>query len=161
MHCVQVMFRNILIFFSVDFNPIDTNDVLDIHKYLMKRTRYKTMFGLIKKIFIGLVTDLVNGSNNTKCVSLSNQKCKIHPTFINLGSNEYSQEPHYYPFSVKSDRCAENVNTLNDLSKKVCIPNKTEDSNLSVFNMIAGTNESKTLRIIYHVNLNINLMNKM
>ena len=27
-----------IIFFSVDFNPIDTNDILDIHKYLMKRT---------------------------------------------------------------------------------------------------------------------------
>ena len=25
-------------FFSVDINPIDTNDILDIHKYLMKRT---------------------------------------------------------------------------------------------------------------------------
>ena len=23
-------------FFSVDFNPIDTNDILDIHKYLVK-----------------------------------------------------------------------------------------------------------------------------
>ena len=23
--------------FSVDFNRIDTNDILDIHKYLMKR----------------------------------------------------------------------------------------------------------------------------
>ena len=22
--------------FSVDFNPIDTNDILDMHKYLMK-----------------------------------------------------------------------------------------------------------------------------
>ena len=28
---------------------------------------------------------------------------------------------------------------------KVCIPNKTKDLNLSVFNMIAGINESKTL----------------
>ena len=25
-------------FISVDFNPIDTNDILDIHKYLMERT---------------------------------------------------------------------------------------------------------------------------
>ena len=24
--------------FSIDFNPIDTNDILDIHKYLMKTT---------------------------------------------------------------------------------------------------------------------------
>ena len=25
-------------YFSVDFNPIDTNDILDIHKYLIKKT---------------------------------------------------------------------------------------------------------------------------
>ena len=25
-------------FFFLEFNPIDTNDILDIHKYLMKRT---------------------------------------------------------------------------------------------------------------------------
>ena len=25
-------------FFSVDFNPIDTNDILDMHKYLLKKT---------------------------------------------------------------------------------------------------------------------------
>ena len=48
-------------FFSVDFNPIYTNDILDIHKYLMKRSWYKIMFGLIKKIFTGLLTGLVNG----------------------------------------------------------------------------------------------------
>ena len=36
-------------------------------------------------------------------------------------------------------------NTLNDLSNNVCVPNKTEDLNLSVFNMITGINESKTL----------------
>ena len=24
------------IFFSVDFNPVDTNDVLDIHRYLIE-----------------------------------------------------------------------------------------------------------------------------
>ena len=34
-------------FFSVDFNPIDTNDILDKYRYLMKKTRYKIMFGLI------------------------------------------------------------------------------------------------------------------
>ena len=52
----------------VDFNPIDTNDILDFHKHLMKRTRHKIMFGLIKKIFIGLLIGLVNGSNHTKYV---------------------------------------------------------------------------------------------
>ena len=32
-------------------------------------------------------------------------------------------------------------NTFNDLSNRVCVPNKTEDLNLSVFNMIKGINE--------------------
>ena len=99
------------------------------------------MFGLIKKIFIELLTGLVNGSNHTKCVSLSNQKCMIQPTLINLHPNEYSQEFHYYPFAVKLDRYIGSFDTLNDLSNKVCIPNKTEDLNLSVFNLITGINE--------------------
>ena len=78
-------------------------------------------------------------------MSLSNQKCMIQATLINLHPNEYSQEFHYYPISVKLDRCVGNCNTLIDLSIKVCIPNKTEDLNLSFFNMITGINESKTL----------------
>ena len=103
------------------------------------------MFGLIKKMFIVVLSNIVNASNHTRCVSLSNQKCKIQPTLINLHPNEYSQEFHYYPFAVKLDRCAGSCNTINDLSNKACVPNKTEDLNLSIFNMITGTNEWKTL----------------
>ena len=54
--------------FSVDFNPIDINNILDVHKYLMKRTWYEIMFKLIKKTFIGLLTDIVSTSNQKKCV---------------------------------------------------------------------------------------------
>ena len=99
------------------------------------------MFGLTKKIFIGLLTGEVNGPNHTKCVSLSNQKCMTQPTLINLHLKEYSQEFLYYPFAVKLDRCVGSCNTLNDLSNKVYISNKTEDLNLSVSNMITGIKE--------------------
>ena len=99
------------------------------------------MFGLIKKIFIGLLTGLVNESNRTKCISLSNQKCEIQPTLINLHPNEYNEELHYYPFAVKLDRCIGSCNTLNHLSNKACLSNKTEGLNLSAFNMITGINE--------------------
>ena len=78
-------------------------------------------------MFIGLLTGIVNGSNHTKCLSLSNQKCITQTTVINLHPNEYSQELHYYPFAAKVDRCVGSCNTLNDLSNKVCVPNKTED----------------------------------
>ena len=36
-------------FFSVDFNTTDNNDILDIHKDLMKKKKYKTMFQIIEK----------------------------------------------------------------------------------------------------------------
>ena len=82
------------------------------------------MFGFIKKMFIALLTNLVNGSNHIKYVSLSNQKCEIQPTLIDLYPSEYSQELHYYPFAVKLDRCVGSCNTRNDLSNKVFVPNK-------------------------------------
>ena len=44
-------------------------------------------------------------------------------------------------------RCVESCNSLNDLSNKVCVPNKKEELNLSVFNMITWINESKTKHI--------------
>ena len=66
-HCVWIIFQKALQLviwkkktglkgnvksFSVDFNHIDTNDILDIHKYLVKGKLYKIMFALIKKMFM-------------------------------------------------------------------------------------------------------------
>ena len=76
--------KGVVKYFSVDFNSINTYGILDIHKYFMKRIWYKIMFGLIKKMFTGLLPSLVHGSNQTKCVSLSNQKLKIQTTLINF-----------------------------------------------------------------------------
>ena len=96
-------------------------------------------------MFTVLLSSIVNASNRSKCVFLSNQKCKIQPTLINLHPNEYSQEFPYYLFTFKIDRGVGSCNTLN-LSNKVCIQNKTEDLNLSLINMITGRNELKTLK---------------
>ena len=96
-------------------------------------------------MFIGLLSDIVSATNHTKCISLTNQKCTTQPTITNLHPNEYTQGLHYYPFAVNLDRCIESCNALNDLLNKVCVPNKTEDLNLSVINMITAINESKTL----------------
>ena len=96
-------------------------------------------------MLIVLLTTIVNVSAHTKCVSISNQKCKIQPTLINLHPNEYSQEFYYYAFVVKLDRYVGSCNILNNLSSNVHIPNKTECLHLSVFNLITGINESKTL----------------
>ena len=77
------------------------------------------MFGFMKKMFIEFLTSVANASNPTKCKSLNDLQCM---RIINLHPNEHSQGFRYYPFAVNLDRF-----TLDDLSNRVCIPNKTED----------------------------------
>ena len=72
-------------------------------------------------------------------------ECMTQPTFINLHFNEYIQGLHYYPFAVNLDRCAGIWNTLNNLSNKVCAPNEIEDFNVTVFHIVTGINELKSL----------------
>ena len=82
------------------------------------------MSELIKKTFLGLLISIVNASIHTKCVSLSNQKCMTQPALVNLHPNGYSQEFHYCPFAVKTDRCAGSCNTFKvglSPSKKHCV----------------------------------------
>ena len=78
------------------------------------------------ELFVGLLTSIVNASNHAKCVSLNNQQCMTQPTLINLHPNQYSQGLHYYLFLANSDRFVGTWNTVNDLSNKLCVPNKVE-----------------------------------
>ena len=67
------------------------------------------------------------------------------PTLIKLHPNECSQELYYHPFAIKLDGCVGSCNALNNSSNKVCVPTKTEDLSLRLFNMITGINESEAL----------------
>ena len=79
--------------------------------------------------------------DRTKCTSLNKEPCLDRPTLIDLNSNEL----HYYPFMVSLESCNESCNTIDDLSSRINVPNKTEGLNLNVFNMIKRINESETL----------------
>ena len=46
---------------------------------------------------------------------------------------------------INLDRCNRSQNTVNDLYNRVCVPSKTEDLDLSIFNMITEMNELKTV----------------
>ena len=98
-------------------------------------------------MFIGLVSfsrsliSIANADNHTKCISLNKQQCMTQPTIFNLNHDEYIKILHYYPFAVNLDRCTGSFSALNDLLNRICVPNKTEGVNLSVFNMIMGINE--------------------
>ena len=74
---------------------------------------------------------------------LSNQKYKIQPTLINLHLNDCSQELHYYPFAIRFERCVASCIVLNDFSNKVFVPNKIDELNIHLFDIITGKNQSK------------------
>ena len=73
----------------------------------------------------------------------SSRKYLTQPLIINLETYECNQEFHYYPFGLKLEICVGICNTLNDLSNKVCVSNKTEDLSLSVSNIITGIKNLK------------------
>ena len=78
---------------------------------------------------------MINVSNHTKSISLSNHPCMARPTLINLDLDEYSQ----------GFRCDISCNTLYDPSDEICVANqvKQEMKNYVFVNMITRINESK------------------
>ena len=85
------------------------------------------MSELIKQVFIGLLflSRSLASIVNTPGLSLNNQQCMTQPTAVNLRPDEYTEILCYYLFAVDLDRRMGSCNTLNDLSNKVCVPNKT------------------------------------
>ena len=46
-----------------------------------------------------------------ECASMNNQECKIRTEITNLNNNE----PIFYPYNVKINRCKGSCYTINDL----------------------------------------------
>ena len=49
---------------------------------------------------------------------MKNQECKVRPKTINIDCNN----PIFYPFSVKINRCSSNCNKINDPYARICVP---------------------------------------
>ena len=70
---------------------------------------------------------------------MSNQVCKAGPEIINVNSNN----PVFYPFSIKASKCSGNCNNINDPYAKICVPDVIKDLNVKVFNLMLKTNETR------------------
>ena len=78
------------------------------------------MFVFIKKIFyIGslFLSSLVSTSS-LNCISMKNQECKVRSEIINVNSNN----PIFYPFSIKINKCSGNCNNIDNPYAKICVP---------------------------------------
>ena len=98
------------------------------------------MFRFIKKCFFTAMTffNLPN-VNSLECVSMNNQDCKIRTEIINLDTNE----PMFYPYSIKINRCKVSCNTINDPYGKICVPDQIKNTNVKV---LSRTNETRYIK---------------
>ena len=62
----------------------------------------------------------VNPLNSTllKCVLMTNQECKVRPEIANVNSDE----PVFYPFSIKTNKCSGSCDNINEPYAKMCVP---------------------------------------
>ena len=72
---------------------------------------------------------------------MKNQECKVSPKTIIVNSNN----PIFYPFSVKINKCSGNCNNINDPYARICIPDTAKNLNAKVFNLMSRTNETRSM----------------
>ena len=62
---------------------------------------------------------------------MNNQECKERPQIVNVNSNE----PVFYPFSIKTSKCSGSCNSINHPYAKMCVPDFVKNLNVKVFNL--------------------------
>ena len=102
------------------------------------------IFRFVKKVFflgLTIISNFTNALNATplNCISINNQECKIRPEIININSNN----PMFYPFSIKTNKYSGNCSNINNPYGKIFVPDVIKDLNVKVFNLMSRTNETR------------------
>ena len=70
---------------------------------------------------------------------MNNQECKVRTKIININNNE----PLFYPFSVKVNKCSGSCNNISDPYAKLCAPDIIKNINIKVFNLMSFSTQTK------------------
>ena len=103
------------------------------------------IFRFVKQTFISAMiffSYYLPRTTSLSCISMNNQACKARPEIINVNSNN----PIFYPFSIKTSKCSGSCNNINDPYAKICVPDVVKDLNVKVFNLISRTNETRHIK---------------
>ena len=80
--------------------------------------------------------------NSLEYVSMNNQESKIGPEIINLNTNE----PLFYPYNIKINKCKGSCNTINHPYAKIYVSDNIKNTNVKVFNLMSRTNETRHIK---------------
>ena len=97
------------------------------------------IFRFVKKVFFMRLTipSSFTSINSLSCISMNNQPCKTRPGIVNVNSNN----PIFYPFSIKTSKCSGNCNSINDPYARICVPHVVKDLDSKEF--MSRTNETR------------------
>ena len=70
---------------------------------------------------------------------MTNKGYKVRPEIININSDE----PVFYPFSIKTIKYSGSCNNINDPYAKMCVPDVVKNLNVKVFSLMSRTNETR------------------
>ena len=73
---------------------------------------------------------------------MNNQECKVRPEIINFNSDE----PVFYPFSIKTSKCSGSCNNINDPYAKMCVTDVIKNLNVKVFNLMPRTSKTRHIK---------------
>ena len=104
----------------------------------------------VQKVFSLGLTILSNFTNASSllnaiplsCISMKNQESKVRPEIVNINSND----PIFYPFSIKINKCSGNCNNVSDPYATICMSDTVKNLNVTVFNLLSLTNEMKYVK---------------
>ena len=80
--------------------------------------------------------------NSLECISMKNQKCKARPEIVDSNSNN----PIFYPFSIKINKCSSNCNNINDPFVRFYVPDTVKDLKVKAFYLMTLTNETRHIK---------------
>ena len=92
------------------------------------------MLGFVKQIFISAMMFFgcnLPSINSLKCISMNNRECKIRPQIVHVNS----EEPVFFPFSIKTSKCSGSCNNVNDPYAQLCAPDIIKNLNVRAFNV--------------------------
>ena len=93
------------------------------------------MFRFVKRIFGSAMMFFgysLSSANPLECASMNNQEWKVRFEIVNVNSND----PLFFPFSIRTSKCSGSCNYINDPYAKLCVPDVVKNLNVKVFNLM-------------------------
>ena len=102
------------------------------------------MFRFMKQVFVSAIMFVgynLSRVNSLECISMNNQECEVRPEIVNVNSNE----PIFYPYSIKASKSDGSCNSINDPYAELCVPDVVKNLNVKFFNTISRANETRQI----------------